>query len=123
MAESIVEFIGVYDADSTLLGEVSYWIGARFGRTHCSLCDLTHGLFTVKDEWRECERSLGVPFRTFHRNDAPGDVLAVANGSFPVVLTRTGSGLEVALDAVQLARFEGSTARFGAWLGEFLGSR
>ena len=49
-------FVGIYDADATLVGEVSYWIGARLGRTHCSLCELTHGLFTVKREWKECRQ-------------------------------------------------------------------
>ena len=52
----IEEFIGVYDADGTIVGEVSYWIGARLGRTHCSLCELTHGLFTAKREWRVTHR-------------------------------------------------------------------
>lgn len=116
MTASVSEFIGVYDADSTLLGEISYWIGARLGRTHCSLCDLTHGLFTVKSEWRECERSLAVPFRTYHRNDAPDDVLEATAGSYPVVLARTGQSLTVVLTGAQLEAFDGSTERFAAWL-------
>ena len=49
------EFIGVYNAESTVLGEVSYWFGARLGLRHCSLCDITHGLFTKRAEWQECE--------------------------------------------------------------------
>lgn len=116
MADEIIEYIGVYDADSTLLGEVSYWIGARLGRAHCSLCELTHGMFTVKQEWKECSRSLGVPFHTYHRNDAPADVLAAAGGMFPLVLGRTGDGLKVLLDRTALEAFGGSTARFAEWL-------
>lgn len=122
MKSSITEFVGVYDADSTLLGEFSYWIGARFGRAHCSLCDLTHGLFSVKDEWKRCERSLGVPFTTFHRNDAPADVLAAVRGEFPAVLVRREAGVAVVLTSAQLARFAGSTAEFTLWLHDFLGS-
>jgi hypothetical protein len=34
--------VGVYDADGTLRGEVGYWVGARLGRAHCALCDITH---------------------------------------------------------------------------------
>lgn len=112
MGHSVNEFIGVYDADSTLLGEVSYWIGARLGRTHCSLCDLTHGLFTKKSEWTQCEMSLSVPIRFFHRNDAPADVLAAASGSFPVVLARTSSGLTIVLDRQQLDELDGSATAF-----------
>jgi hypothetical protein len=120
MTKHISEFVGVYDADSTLIGEVSYWIGARLGTTHCSLCELTHGIFTKKTEWKECSRSLSVPFHTFHRNDAPADVLDVANGLFPLVLARFDTGLEVALTSVQLEEFDGSTQLFTQWLTTFI---
>ena len=42
-SQQIVRLIGVYDANGTLSGELAYWIGARLGRRHCSLCDITHG--------------------------------------------------------------------------------
>jgi hypothetical protein len=110
------ELIGVYDADSTLIGEVSYWIGARLGRTHCSLCELTHGLFTQKADWKTCSANLAVPFTTYHRNDAPADVLECAAGNFPVVIARSGERLSVLLDGNGLEEFEGDTSRFAAWL-------
>ena len=120
MASDVVELIGVYDADSTLIGEMSYWIGARLGRTHCSLCELTHGMFTVKSEWRECSRGLAVPFRTFHRNDAPADVLSAADGSFPIVLARTAAGIVTVMDRVALERFDGDTESFVRILTDWL---
>lgn len=120
MTSNVVEFIGVYDADSTLLGEISYWIGARLGTNHCSLCDLTHGLFTEKRVWKECASGLGVPFRTFHRNDAPDDVLASLNGSFPAVLARTNNGLSIVLTNHELESFSGNTADFAQWLSDYL---
>ena len=119
----VTEFVGVYDADSTLIGEVSYWIGARLGRTHCSLCELTHGVFTVKSEWKQCSRGLAVPFRTFHRNDAPADVLSAAAGRFPVVMARTGGGLVTVMDDAALERFSGDTGSFAHALQEWLGQR
>ncbi len=123
MSIDVVEIIGVYDADSTLVGEVSYWIGARLGKTHCSLCELTHGLFTVKSEWKSCERALSVPFTTYHRNDAPADVLASANGQLPVVLARTTDELIVILAREQLEAFNGDTERFGHWLNNYIAAR
>lgn len=120
MTSNVVEFIGVYDADSTLLGEISYWIGARLGTTHCSLCELTHGLFTEKREWKECASDLGVPFSTFHRNDAPDDVLTALNGSFPGVLARTSNGLSIILTNQALEGFSGNTADFAQWLSDYL---
>jgi hypothetical protein len=120
MTSHVTEFIGVYDADSTLLGEISYWIGARLGVTHCSLCELTHGLFTEKAEWKLCSESLGVPFRTFHRDDAPDDVREVLAGHYPAVLQRTHEGLSVILTRDALEDFDGRTANFAQWLSEYL---
>jgi hypothetical protein len=120
MSIDVVEIIGVYDADSTLVGEFSYWIGARLGRTHCSLCELTHGVFTVKNTWKSCERALSVPFTTYHRNDAPTDVLTRAAGQFPVVLARTNQDLTVLLNREQLETFNGDTERFGNWLSKYI---
>ncbi len=38
----VTTLFGVYDADATLWGEMSYWVGARLGVRHCGLCDITH---------------------------------------------------------------------------------
>lgn len=88
----IVELIGVYDADGTILGELSYWVGARFGVRHCSLCDITHSLFSEKPEWKECQRELadeqGVEFKAYHRNDQPDGVRTLIDGNYPAVVAR-----------------------------------
>ena len=120
MTSHITELIGVYDADSTVLGEVSYWVGARIGITHCSLCELTHGLFTKKSEWKQCAESLSVPFRLFHRDDAPDDVLGKIAGEFPAVLQRTTEGLSIILTKVELENFHGHTSDFSTWITNFL---
>ena len=65
-----LEYIGVYNADASVWGEVSYWFGARIGVRHCSLCDVTHGLFRKRADWVQCTESLGVAFTTYHRDDA-----------------------------------------------------
>jgi hypothetical protein len=120
MTSDITELIGVYDADSTLLGEISYWVGARLGTAHCSLCELTHGLFTKKSEWKQCADSLTVPFRLFHRDDAPDDLLIALAGEFPAVLQRTTEGLKVILTKDELERFDGHTSDFAQWLTNYL---
>jgi len=120
MTSNITELIGVYDADSTLLGEVSYWVGARLGTTHCSLCELTHGLFTKKTKWRQCAEELSVPFHLFHRDDAPDDVLVALAGEFPAVLQRTTEGLKIILTKDELERFDGHTSDFAQWITNYL---
>ena len=74
--QRIVRLVGVYDADSTLRGELAYWVGARLGRRHCSLCEITHGSVRQRPEWKTCQAGLPVPFDTYHRNDQPDPIRA-----------------------------------------------
>ena len=88
----ISRLVGVYDAEGTLRGELAYFVGARLGRAHCSLCDITHGLLRERADWRECREGLPVPFATFHRDDQPDEVRDVAAGRAPVVVADTDQG-------------------------------
>ena len=115
MAEE-VSLIGVYDADGSISGEVRYWIGARLGRTHCSLCEITHGLFREKSAWRDCRQKLDVEFVTFHRDDAPADVLDASAHQLPVVAARRGTDLFVVLGPEELASLQGDVEAFHAAL-------
>lgn len=89
--------VGVYDADHTLLGEAAYWVGARLGRRHCALCDITHGLFTAKREWTECRSELPYTFDTYHRDDQPETVRAALVGRAPAVAAELDDGSVVVL--------------------------
>jgi hypothetical protein len=91
-AQKIVRLVGVYDADSTLRGELAYWVGARLGRRHCSLCDITHGSVRRRPEWKARQAELPVPFDTYHRNDQPANVRVAAGGHAPVVVAETVDG-------------------------------
>ena len=115
----MIKLIGVYDADATLVGELSYWIGARFGARHCSLCDITHSLFREKSQWRECqsrlESDLHVEFETFHRNDQPEDVRACIDGKYPAVVMRGDDGkVSIFLNASEIYACGKSPERFVA---------
>jgi hypothetical protein len=107
----IVRLVGVYDADSTLRGELAYWVGARLGRRHCSLCEITHGSIRQRPEWKACRAGLPVPFDTYHRNDQPDAIRAACGGEAPVVVALTDSVHVVLLDAGALAACDGSVER------------
>ena len=107
----IVRLVGVYDADGTVRGELAYWVGARLGRRHCSLCEITHGSVRQRPEWKTCKASLPVPFDTYHRNDQPDAIRAVAGGQAPVVVAETTSGHVVLLRPADLETCNGSIDR------------
>ena len=45
---------GVYNAEGTLRGEITYMINKLRGRGACALCDITHGWNPLgKQSWRE----------------------------------------------------------------------
>ena len=88
----VLRLTGVYHAEGSLLGELCYVIGARLGRAHCSLCDITHSLVRAKPAWKGCRAALPIPFETFHRNDVPEPVRAACGGTFPTVVAALDDG-------------------------------
>lgn len=97
MPTPIDRLVGVYDADGTVLGELSYFLRARVGRAHCDLCDITHGRLRERSDWRRVRDDLPVPFETFHRDDQPDEVRTEADGVVPVVVAGLGDGTHVVL--------------------------
>lgn len=89
--------VGVYDADGTILGELSYFLRARVGRAHCALCDVTHGRVRERADWRAARGRLPVPFVTHHRDDQPDAVRRAAGDRSPVVVAELMTGDVVVL--------------------------
>jgi hypothetical protein len=110
----VVRLVGVYDADGTARGELAYWVAARLGRTHCALCDITHGLVRERSEWKTCRAALRVPFDTYHRDNRPEAVGAASGGVVPVVLAETDDGgFVVLLGPEELSECAGSAEQLG----------
>lgn len=103
--------IGVYDADGTVRGELTYFVKARFGAVHCSLCDITHGRVRERADWRACRSTFPVPFETFHRDDQPAAVRAVTNGAAPVVVADFDGTIRLLLGPGELDECAGSPER------------
>ncbi len=97
MPRTITRLIGVYDADGTVIGEISYFLGVRVGRAHCALCDITHGLVRERADWRTARYGLPVEFVTFHRDDEPDEVRAVTTGRLPAVAAEVDDGAHLLL--------------------------
>jgi len=110
----VVRLVGVYDADHTIRGELSYWVGARLGRAHCALCDITHGMLRRRSEWNAYVAGLDVPVETFHRDDQPDAVRTASGDRVPVVVAELATGAMVVLvDPEALDACGGSVDRLG----------
>ena len=53
-----MQYVGIYNADGTVLGEIAYVFAKYTGRRHCELCDITHGTVRRKPSWDDaCSRA------------------------------------------------------------------
>ncbi len=98
-APAATRLVGVYDANGSIPGEIAYWVGARFGTRHCALCEITHGVFRQKSEWRECQSSLSLPFEALHLDYIPPEMSATVEDRAPCVVAERGDGsMEIVID-------------------------
>lgn len=100
--------VGIYHASGTPWGELSYWLRARVGSTHCALCDITHGSVREKTEWKTCRLQLPVPFETVHLNERDARLATFTDGQTPCVVAETASGLVMLVDPSELDGCAGS---------------
>ena len=105
---AVTKLVGVYDADGSLRGELSYWIGARIGRRHCALCEITHGKVRERKDWRECRDAMTVPFDTVHRDESSTEVNKATNGKLPAVVAITADGAVALLGPEEITKCTGS---------------
>ena len=108
----ITRLIGVYDADGTMRGELSYFVRARLGRAHCALCEITHGRVRERRDWQDQRTRLPVPIEVFHRDDQPEAARLAGGSSPPVVLAETIDGrCRLLLSRAELEECAGSPRR------------
>jgi hypothetical protein len=83
---------GVYHANGGLVGELAYVFGKIRGTAHCALCDITHGPFAKKPEWRALEAEIGIPIRLVHLNERPPELLAATGDRTPALVLESEEG-------------------------------
>jgi len=88
----IVRVIGVYDADGTIIGELTYFWQKTFRGRHCTLCDITHGAIKMRSEWNLAVTELGLEFELLHRDEATHRHTSVQGYQPPCVLAQDESG-------------------------------
>lgn len=107
-AQEVRRLVGVYHADGSLLGEVRYWVGARLGRAHCSLCEVTHGTFRARPEWKACAAGLPVPFTAVHLDERDPALRVTTEGCTPCVAAEGDDGWFVLVTADEIEACAGS---------------
>jgi len=81
----MAHFVGIYNADGTILGEVAYVAKKLLGRGSCALCDITHGWTGRRRDFDTTCSSAGIEWTLLHRDEATPEQLAAA-GPLPAVI-------------------------------------
>jgi len=128
-AAAVTRLVGVYRAEGSLRGELTYLVGHLLGRAHCSLCDITHSPLRRKAAWDRMAAALGVPFELVHLDERDAATAAVVTGwdDSPSVLAEIDGRLVEVLGPEELdalggdvdafeAALRAAVVRAGAWL-------
>ncbi|BBX75252.1 hypothetical protein H7H78_12645 [Mycobacterium shinjukuense] len=112
MANEVVRFIGVFNGDGGLWGELAYLFGKLRGTTSCALCDITHRGWRGNPEWQHLTCALGVPFDLVHRNERSPDVARLTADRTPAVVAQTHGGHHVVMGPEDFAGVSGDAQEF-----------
>ena len=116
MANPGRNFVGIYNADGTILGEISYVAKKLIGRGSCALCDITHGWTGRRRDFDTTCTSAGVEWTLLHRDEASADQLTAA-GPLPAVIRQNDNGKwELVLGPSDLDECDGDPAALVARL-------
>lgn len=108
--EKLQELIFVYNAASgwgNLLLDGAHKI-LKPDTYSCDLCQLTHGAFRERGVWKDFRQSSQVPMQFLYKDEFLKDYASKFRHThtFPVILGRTGSGLELVVSSEELQDLE-----------------
>lgn len=120
MTFKLLRIVGVYHAEGSLRGELSYLIGKLMGTASCALCDITHRGLGEKPAFKRCRSRFAVPLETLHLDEQDAALRKFTHGKTPCVVAIAEHGPSILLDAEALRRCGESVERFEEALREAL---
>ena len=123
----VKRIIFLYDAKSgRLAGLVDSLKKVVRSSYACSLCKITHGLVSKKNDWQQVEQALSCGAEYYHRDDMPEEIATWVRENairLPAVLFEAGDGgLREAINATLLYECNGAPNCLGSALIDALAS-
>ena len=115
-AEGKFALFAIYDAESTILGELAYVLGKLRGARSCALCDISHGWNPLgKSAWRAA-RCSSPELTWLHKNEQDAELRALTAGQLPAVVIRHEGGQQILVTREELEHTQGDYAVFESLL-------
>jgi hypothetical protein len=102
MSDKKISLLFVYNADSGLFNTLTDIAHKIFSPSTyaCSLCQITHGNFSMRNEWKDFIESFDIPCEFLHKDEAAA--LLPGFDDYPAVFIRKDSGLQLCLSRQQI---------------------
>ena len=107
----IDKLIGIYNANGSITGEISFLFGKLTGQTQCALCDISHGPFKKKSAFSRAQQTLGIPFEILHLDELDATLCSFKQYA-PCVVAIRGSECSILISKAELARCDSDVGRF-----------
>ena len=107
----IDKLIGIYNANGSITGEISFLFGKLTGQTQCALCDISHGPFKKKSAFSRAQQTLGIPFEILHLDELDATLCSFKEYA-PCVVAIVGSECSILLSNAELALCDSDVERF-----------
>tara|TARA_B110000503_G_scaffold100815_1_gene150767 strand:- start:1031 stop:1396 length:366 start_codon:yes stop_codon:yes gene_type:complete len=99
----IDKLVGIYNANGSVIGELKYLFGKLTGQSDCALCDITHGPFRGKADFRDAQQALDIPFENLHLDELEPDLQSFRNHA-PCIVAICDSQYSLLVSSAELAR-------------------
>ena len=107
-----IQLICVYDADGSLLGELSYLWKKTFRSFKCSMCDISHNLITTKKKWKTEVQNCKYDISTYHLDDQPTLIKETTQNNTPCVVKVESGSSSILISNDELKIIDGNVDSF-----------
>ena len=105
--------ICIYNASSTLIGELNYLYKKIFQHESCGMCDLSHNLTGIKKkEWKEMEAQSDHRYSLLHINELPKNIPRNLIEELPCVIQQHEESFNLLLTREELSSCDGNIKTF-----------
>ena len=102
----------IYNANSSLSGELIYFFKKYFYGLKCSMCEITHNFISEKKEWKDRLIQTKINLRTVHLDDQNDDLYNFSYGNTPCVIGESEKGFKLIFTTTELDNLNGNVELF-----------
>ena len=102
----------IYNAEGSIKGELKYLYEKYFKDIKCSMCDITHGVFTQKKKWGNNCSASHLNIKCLHLDELTKDIKDLVINEAPCVVAQVNSTNKIVINNKELANMGGDVDSF-----------